>query len=241
MASTRLEAAWPVAREDARPVAVHPPVLHSRRESARTCASLSCPPERCCSRLRLIRTMSATAWWHAVGKVCLHLAENRGDEEHPFGFLATYAVRAGVGGKVQHRPLARALEDSSARGDRRALLHLLVPLQRAAEQVKWLAELVESGGIYEAMAWTPAEAHAFLKAIPAFEAAGLVVRVPHWWRTRRPPRPEVAVRVGDKKPSAGGMEALLDFSVAVALGDVTLTAPEGRQLMAASGGLVRLG
>jgi non-specific serine/threonine protein kinase len=180
------------------------------------------------------------ASWHVVGKVCLHLAENRGDEEHPFGFLATYAVRAGAGGKVQHRPLARALEDSSARGDRRALLHLLVPLQRAAEQVTWLAELVESGAIYEAMAWTPAEAHAFLKAIPAFEAAGLVVRVPDWWRARRPPRPEVAVRVGDKKPSAVGMDALLDFSVAVALGDATLTAAEVRQLMASSGGLVRL-
>jgi non-specific serine/threonine protein kinase len=178
--------------------------------------------------------------WHVVGKVCLHLAENRGDEEHPFGFLATYAVRAGTGGKVQHRPLARALEDSSARGDRRALLHLLVPLQRAAEQVPWLAELVESGAIYEAMAWTPGEAHAFLRAIPAFEAAGLVVRVPDWWRTRRPPRPEVAVRVGDKKPSAVGMDALLDFSVSVALGDAALTAAELRQLMASSGGLVRL-
>src|SRR5207247_1034965 len=76
--------------------------------------------------------------WHAVGKVCLHLAENRGDEEHPFAFLATYAARASAGGKVQHRPLARALEESSARGDRQALLHLLVPLQRAAEQTKWL-------------------------------------------------------------------------------------------------------
>ena len=180
------------------------------------------------------------ASWHVVGKVCLHLAENRGDEEHPFGFLATYAVRAGAGGKVQHRPLARALEDSSARGDRRALLHLLVPLQRAAEQVPWLAELVESGAIYEAMAWTPPEAHAFLKAIPAFEAAGLVVRVPDWWRARRPPRPEVTVRVGDKKPSAVGMDALLDFSVAMALGDATLTAAEVRQLMASSGPLVRL-
>jgi superfamily II DNA or RNA helicase len=180
------------------------------------------------------------ASWHVVGKVCLHLAENRGDEEHPFGFLATYAVRAGAGGKVQHRPLARALEDSSARGDRRALLHLLVPLQRAAEQVEWLGELVESGAIYEAMAWTPAEAHAFLKAIPAFEASGLVVRVPDWWRARRPPRPEVAVRVGEKKPSAVGMDALLDFSVAVALGDATLTAAEVRQLMASSGPLVRL-
>ncbi|HZF04845.1 MAG TPA: SNF2-related protein, partial [Patescibacteria group bacterium] len=178
--------------------------------------------------------------WHTVGKVCVHLAENRGDEEHPFAFLATYAVRAGAGGKVQHRPLARALEESSVRGDRQALLHLLVPLQRAAEQTPWLAELIDSGAIYEAMAWTPAEAHRFLRAIPAFEAAGLVVRVPDWWRPRRPPRPEVAVRVGEKKPSAVGMDALLDFSVAVALGDDKLTAAEVRQLLASSGGLVRL-
>src|SRR5213594_3979884 len=178
--------------------------------------------------------------WHVVGKVCLHLAENRADEEHPFAFLATYAVRAGAGGKVQHRPLARALEESSARGDRKGLLHLLVPLQRAAEQTEWLAELIDSGEIYQAMAWTPAQAHRFLHAIPAFEAAGLVVRVPDWWRPRRPPRPEVAVRVGEKKPSAVGMDALLDFSVAVALGDEKLTAAEVRQLLASSGGLVRL-
>ena len=178
--------------------------------------------------------------WHAVGKVCLHLAENRGDEAHPFAFLATYAARAGAGGKVQHRPLARAVEESSARGDRQALLHLLVPLQRAAEQSAWLAELIDSGAIYEAMAWTPTEAHRFLRAIPAFEAAGLIVRVPDWWRPRHPPRPEVTVRVGDKKPSVVGMDALLDFSVAVALGDAKLTAAEVRQLMASSDGLVRL-
>src|SRR5262249_43968919 len=97
-----------------------------------------------------------------------------------------------------------------------------------------------SGAVYEAMAWTPAEAHQFLRAIPAFEAAGLVVRVPDWWRARHPPRPEVAVRVGEKKPSAVGMDALLDFSVGVALGDERLTAAEVRQLIASSGGLVRL-
>src|SRR3989454_6102499 len=90
------------------------------------------------------------------------------------------------------------------------------------------------------MAWTPAEAHRFLRAIRAFEAAGLVVRGPDWWRARRPPRPEVTVRVGEKKPSAVGMDALLDFSVAVALGDDKLTAAEVRQLLASSGGLVRL-
>jgi superfamily II DNA or RNA helicase len=178
--------------------------------------------------------------WHVVGKVCLHLAENRGDEEHPFAFLATYVVSAGTVGKVQHRPLARALEESSARGDRQGLLNLLVPLQRAAEQSAWLAELVDSGSIYQAMAWTPAEAHRFLRAIPTFEAAGLIVRVPDWWRPRRPPRPEVTVRVGEKRPSAVGMDALLDFSVTVSLGDDRLTAAELRQLLASSDGLVRL-
>src|SRR5260370_15622890 len=90
------------------------------------------------------------------------------------------------------------------------------------------------------MAWTPTEAHRFLRAIPAFEAAGLIVRVPDWWRPRHPPRPGVTVRVGDKKPSAVGMVELLDFSVAVALGDEKLTAAEVRQLLASSDGLVRL-
>ncbi len=178
--------------------------------------------------------------WHLVGKVCLHLAENRGDDEHPFAFLATYAVRAGTGGKVQHRPLARALEESSARGDRRALLHLLVPLQRAAEQSKWLAGMVDSGEIYQPLAWTPAEAHRFLREIPAFEAAGLVVRVPDWWHARRPPRPEVTVRVGEKRPDVLGVDALLDFSVDVTLGNEKLLPAELRALLASAGGLVRM-
>jgi non-specific serine/threonine protein kinase len=180
------------------------------------------------------------ASWHIVGKVCLHLAENRGDEAHPFAFLATYAARTGAGGKVQHRPLARALEESSVRGDRQALLHLLVPVQRAAERSAWLTELVDSGAIYHPLAWTPAEAHRFLRDVPAFEAAGLVVRVPDWWRARRPPRPEVTVRIGDKKPTELGVDALLDFSVAVTLGDDTLSAAEVKTLLASADGLVRV-
>jgi non-specific serine/threonine protein kinase len=46
--------------------------------------------------------------------------------------------------------------------------------------------------------------------------------------------------VGEKKPSADGVDALLDFSVAVALGDDRLTSAEVRQLLASSGELVRL-
>jgi non-specific serine/threonine protein kinase len=178
--------------------------------------------------------------WHVVGRVCLHLAENRGDETHPFAFLATYAVRAGAGGRVQHRPLARAVEDSSARGDRQALLHLLVPVQRAAERSPWLADLVESGAIYEPLAWTPPEAHRLLRDLPVLEAAGLVVRVPDWWRRRQPPRPEVTVRIGERRPKALGLDALLDFSVGVSLGDETLSSAEIHALLASADGLVRV-
>jgi superfamily II DNA or RNA helicase len=178
--------------------------------------------------------------WQVVGKVCLHLAENRGDDQHPFAFLATYAVGAGSGGRVQHRPLARAVEESSSRGDRQALLHLLVPLQRAAEQSEWLAELIDSGAVYEPLVWTPAEAHRFLQSVPDFEAAGLVVRVPDWWRVRRPPRPEVTVRIGDAKPRGLGTDALLDFSVGVALGGAELTPAEVRTLLASAERLVRV-
>jgi non-specific serine/threonine protein kinase len=178
--------------------------------------------------------------WQTVGRVCLHLAENRGDPDHPFAFLATYAVKAGAGGRVQHRPLARAVEESSGRGDRQALLHLLVPLQRAAERSPWLAELIDSGDVYQPLAWTPDEALRFLRSVPAFEAAGLVVRVPDWWRARRPPRPEVVVRVGEDKPGGLGAEALLDFSLGVAVGDETLTDDEVRALLDAADGLVRV-
>ena len=174
--------------------------------------------------------------WQIVGKVCLHLAENRGDEDHPFAFLATYAVKAGAAGRIQHRPLARAVEE--ARGDRHALLHLLVPLQRAAEQSEWLAELIDSGEVYQPLVWTPDEALRFLRSVPAFEAAGLAVRVPDWWRSRR--RPEVAVRIGNAKPSGLGTDALLDFSVGVALGDETLTAAEVRDVLGSADGLVRV-
>ena len=69
--------------------------------------------------------------------------------------------------------------------DRQALLNLLVPLQRAAEQVPWLNELVDSGAVYEAMAWTPAEAHRFLQRDPRLRGgrpgrarARLVARAP---------------------------------------------------------------
>jgi non-specific serine/threonine protein kinase len=176
--------------------------------------------------------------WNLCGRICFHLAENRGDEEHPFAFLATYTTHATGRSKVLHAPLSRALE--SSRRDRAGLLSLLVPVHRAAERSGLIAELVDSGDLYHPLAWTPAEAHRFLREIPALEAAGITVRVPDWWRPRRPPRPEVTVALG-QKPAAGlGAEALLDFSVRVTLDGEPLSDAELRALLASADGLVQV-
>jgi len=69
------------------------------------------------------------------------------------------------------------------------LLNLLSPVQRAAEKSGFVRDLVESGRIFKALPWTPTEAFRFLKDAPMCEEAGIIVRLPDWWKGGRPPRP----------------------------------------------------
>ena len=162
--------------------------------------------------------------WHQVGRVCFHLAENRGDEDRPFAFLATYASGFGAAGRVRHLPLRRALEQYAGARNRAALVALLSPIQQAAETCGWVRELVDSGDVYQAQAWTPERAYRLLRSVPALEASGLTVRLPNWWRKR--PRPRVSVTIGDAAPSVVGADAMVDFDVRVALGDEPLSQAE---------------
>jgi non-specific serine/threonine protein kinase len=189
----------------------------------------------------------ATAWlrersplWRQVGRVTFHLAENKRDPQYPFAFLATYARRMSSQSVVQHVPLNRALQEFAGARNRQALLTLLTPIHRAAEKCAWVAELVESGEIYQPMAWTPKEAHQFLKDLPLLEESGLVVRIPNWWKPSRPPRPQVSVKIGEAAKSALGVDSMLDFSVGATLGGESLSDAEVQQLLESTGGLVRL-
>ncbi len=178
--------------------------------------------------------------WRTVGRVTFHLAENKRDPEYPFAFLATYATRLSAQGKVQHLPLNRALGEYSGAGNRTALLALLQPIQQASESVAWVKELVDSGGIYHPLAWTPKEAYRFLQSTPALESSGLIVRVPDWWRAARPPRPVVSVKIGEQAKGKLGVEALLDFKVRAVLDGEPLNDDELRQILGSEGGLVLL-
>jgi len=175
------------------------------------------------------------AIWRQVGRVCFHLAENKRDPELPFAFLATYAPSLSKGGRVQYRPLGKALQEYAGERNKKALINLLSPVQRASEKIDFVKEMVDSGEVFHPLAWTPDEAYRLLKNVPLLEESGLLVRLPDWWRKR--PRPRVSVTIGEKRQSRFGADAMLDFKVGIALGDQSLTEKEWRQIMASEDGL----
>ena len=177
--------------------------------------------------------------WSLVGRVCFHLAENKGDEHAPFAFLATYASHVSRDARVRHLPLGNALQAYSGAQDHAALLNLLLPVQKAAEQSPWLRSLVDTGQVFQPLAWTPSQAHRFLRSVPVLEASGVIVRIPDWWRPRQPPRPQVRVNLGQR--AAGlGLRTMLDFQVELTLDGEPLSPQEWQQLAAGGDGLVRL-
>ena len=178
--------------------------------------------------------------WRYVGRVTFHLAENKRDLDYPFAFLATFANGLTPQGKVKHEPLGQALRQYAGKQNREAMLTLLLPISRAAESSEFVRQLVDSEEIFEALAWSPRDAYEFLKAIPALEASGLIVRVPDWWNAREPTRPKVNVQVNTKDSAGIGVDALMDFSVGVSLEGETLSPSEIAELLESSGGLVPL-
>lgn len=181
------------------------------------------------------------AKWNLVGRVCFHLAENKSDTEMPFAFLATYSTHLSTNAKIQHLPLGRALQEYAGEKNKSALLALLLPIQKAATQSSMLKRMVDENEIFQPQAWKASTAHRFLKNIPLFEAAGIVVRVPNWWNAKKPSRPQISITVGKNKVSTLGMDALLDFDMQLTLGnDEKLTAKELEKLLSATEQLVKI-
>lgn len=176
--------------------------------------------------------------WHQVGRVCFHLAENRRDRDYPFAFLATYAPSVTGSARVQYQPLSKALQQYAGAKDKKALVKLLSPIDKASRTSSFVKGLVESRDIFQPLVWTPPQAYRFLKEVPLYEESGVLVRLPDWWKKR--PRPRVNVTVGEKRQKKFDAHGMLDFQVRLALGDEELTEAEWRELLAAEDGLVLL-
>jgi len=173
--------------------------------------------------------------WRQVGRVCFHLAENKGDGEYPFAFLATYASGLGKADKLRFLPISQALTEYAGTKNKKALLHLLVLVSNAAKQSELIKDLLESGEIYHPYPLTDGEAYTFLQEIPLYEESGLLVCMPDWWRKR--PRVQARVNLGAKVPGRFTADTMLDFNVNAAIGDEELSAEELKALLAAGSGL----
>ncbi len=178
--------------------------------------------------------------WNSVGRVTFHLAENKRNPDLPFAFLATYTHAVSETGKVRHLPLGQALEEYAGARNRTALTALLSPVQRAAEKSPLARQLLESRALFQPQAWPPEQAYSFLKAIPALEESGVVVRIPDWWKSGRPPRPQVSVRLGQSGSGILGKEGLLDFQIGVVLEGEPLSQSEIQAILNHAGGLFLL-
>ncbi len=178
--------------------------------------------------------------WNLLGRVTFHLAENKRNPALPFAFLATYAHRLSARAKLQHLPLGEALRQYAGEKNRELLAALLDPIQRAAARSPLVNDLLDSRALFQPQGWTIAQAHRFLVDVPVMEDAGLVVRVPDWWNARRPPRPEVQVKIGQAESSRVGTDGLLDFSVNLALDGQPLSQAEQQAVLAATDGLALL-
>lgn len=179
--------------------------------------------------------------WNTVGRVCFHLAENKTNPTYPFAFLATYTTGLSKTANTQHLALGKALEEYAGKSKKSLLLSLLLPVHRAAEKSVFLKTMVDTGKIFKPLAWNAQEAYQFLKDIPHFESAGVMIRVPNWWNAHKPPRPMIKVKVGDKHVSQVGLDALLDFDVYFSLptGE-ELTAQEFEKLLSNTAQLVQI-
>jgi len=166
--------------------------------------------------------------WHHVGRVFFHLAENRMNETYPFAFLATYATGLNDRGQPRHIPLGNALRRYVAASDKPALLRLLEPVRKAGESVPWVRQMVEDGSIFQPCPWTPDRAWAFLQSADELTACGLGIRLPDWWKKRRP---LVGVILNTRKETSLGAKALLDVDVCMMIGDQQYSVAETVSLL----------
>ena len=172
---------------------------------------------------------------NVVGRVFFHLVENK-EEQYPFAFMATYSTKPVKSKRAIHTPLKNAL--SEFEGDEKKLLLLISTVIKAAEKSSFISELLESGELFSPLKLTAEEAYIVLKEIVIYEEAGIMCRVPDWWRKRNNSI-RLSVTVGEKEPSKVGLDAIMDFLPSLNIGDEVITEQELKAFLDMAEGLVQ--
>ncbi|OQY32513.1 MAG: ATP-dependent helicase [Spirochaetaceae bacterium 4572_59] len=174
---------------------------------------------------------------HLVGKIYFHLVEQK-TESSAFAFMATYSAGLNRKNQAQHRPLQYALTEFE--NDQDKLLELLSTVSNAAKESNFLKDLLDSGELFYPLNFSPDESFQFLKEIPLYEKAGILCRIPNWWR-RGKKSASLSISFGEKKQaSLMGLESLIDFQARIMIGDVELSAGEAEEILKQSEGLANI-
>lgn len=172
---------------------------------------------------------------HLAGRVYFHLVENKKEGEYPFSFMSTYSANVSENGKSRHLPLRNALIEYGENSSK--LLDLLSTVSKASEKSTFISELVETGDIFHPIGLTADEAYTFLQEVLLYEDAGILCRIPKWWKSKSDAL-KISVSVGDKQPSRLNTEAIIEFNAELWLGGEAIAADELKQLLAEAEGLV---
>lgn len=172
---------------------------------------------------------------NVVGRVFFHMVENS-ETDYPFAFMATYSTKPAKSKKAVHTPLKNALQEYKQ--DEKKLLALLSTVTKAAEHSNFISDLMESGELFSPLKITVQEAYTFLNEIPLYEEAGIMCRVPDWWR-KKTNSVRLSVAIGNNEPSKVGLDAIMDFTPSLLIGEDKLSEKELRQFLSMAEGLVQ--
>lgn len=172
---------------------------------------------------------------NVVGRVFFHLVETK-EKEYPFAFMATYTTKPVKSKRAMHTPLKNALVEFE--GDEKKLLALISTVIKAADKSNFISQLMESGELFSPIKITIEEAYTILKELEVYEEAGIRCRIPNWWR-RKSNSINLSIKVGDNQPLKVGLDAIMDFSPVLFLGEQSLTENELLSLLEMEEGLVQ--
>jgi len=168
-------------------------------------------------------------------RIHFHLVENRKDPDRPFAFLATYSTRIDSSGRTHHQPLKLAFKEYAE--DQKKIVELMSTVVKVSHKNSLIKSLVDSGEIFRAIGLTVQEAFTFLEGVADFEEAGILCRVPKWWKGEVK-KVAVSLSLGNHKPSKVGIEALLDFNAEIHLDGEVISESEARALLERAENLV---
>lgn len=168
-------------------------------------------------------------------RIFFHLVEAK-NNEYPFAFLATYATSE-KRGKIRHVPLKYALTEY--KDDRAKLIELLSCLNRAAEVSPLIENLVSSGEMFHPLHFTSDEAYEFLRDIEKIEKAGILCRIPNWWKKQYSSL-SMSITLGEEKTSMLGLETIISVKPQLYVNGENLTADDIKNLLEQTDGLAMI-